>query len=249
LPIPSLGSYSAKNDAKAHSEFAASQAATNLVDQDHTQISHQGNAQKTAGPAPGRLISRQSYGYTDSDPWAVPDLHKGHSYPTTNGTGVVSTPVQAPPQRTTSTFTTTSHTGTTNTGKSAPTRESASRDSAWGGYNTGSGESFRDSGLGGFGDSSGGDGDGDGNNTTAGGAFIAPRITPTGTDEVITVQSLPEKEGVFLFQHRNYQITSARRGSKVIRRYSDFAWLLDCLHKRYPFRQLPLLPPKRVASK
>ena len=54
---------------------------------------------------------------------------------------------------------------------------------------------------------------------------------------------------MFLFQHRNYEITSVRRNSKVIRRYSDFAWLLDCLHKRYPFRQLPLLPPKRVASK
>ena len=24
-------------------------------------------------------------------------------------------------------------------------------------------------------------------------------------------------------------------------------WLLDCLHKRYPFRQLPLLPPKTLA--
>jgi sorting nexin-8 len=54
---------------------------------------------------------------------------------------------------------------------------------------------------------------------------------------------------MFLFQHRNYEITSSRRNSKVIRRYSDFTWLLDCLHKRYPFRQLPLLPPKRVASK
>jgi sorting nexin-8 len=51
-----------------------------------------------------------------------------------------------------------------------------------------------------------------------------------------------------MFQHRNYEVTSARRNSKVIRRYSDFVWLLDCLHKRYPFRQLPLLPPKRVAS-
>jgi sorting nexin-8 len=129
-----------------------------------------------------------------------------------------------------------------------PTRESISRDSAWGGYNTGSGESFRDPGLGGFGGSAGGAGDG-GDNPTASGAFLPPRVTPTGPDEVITVQSLPEKEGVFLFQHRNYQITSARRNSKVIRRYSDFAWLLDCLHKRYPFRQLPLLPPKRVASK
>ncbi|KAK3068312.1 Sorting nexin mvp1, partial [Coniosporium uncinatum] len=47
--------------------------------------------------------------------------------------------------------------------------------------------------------------------------------------------------------HRNYEVSSVRRSSKVVRRYSDFVWLLDCLHKRYPFRQLPLLPPKRVA--
>lgn len=60
---------------------------------------------------------------------------------------------------------------------------------------------------------------------------------------------LPEKEGMFMFQHHNYEVGSARRGSKVIRRYSDFVWLLDCLHKRYPFRILPLLPPKRVAGK
>ena len=51
-----------------------------------------------------------------------------------------------------------------------------------------------------------------------------------------------------MFQHRNYEVASSRRNSKVVRRYSDFVWLLDCLHKRYPFRQLPLLPPKRVAS-
>lgn len=58
---------------------------------------------------------------------------------------------------------------------------------------------------------------------------------------------MPEKEGVFMFQHHNYEITSQRRGSKVIRRYSDFVWLLDCLQKRFPFRMLPLLPPKRVS--
>jgi sorting nexin-8 len=58
---------------------------------------------------------------------------------------------------------------------------------------------------------------------------------------------MPEKEGIFMFQHHNYEVSSVRRGSKVIRRYSDFVWLLDCLHKRYPFRVLPLLPPKRVA--
>lgn len=67
-------------------------------------------------------------------------------------------------------------------------------------------------------------------------------------EERIVVTLMPEKEGLFLFQHHNYEVTSSRRGSKVIRRYSDFVWLLDCLHKRYPFRVLPLLPPKRVAG-
>ena len=37
-----------------------------------------------------------------------------------------------------------------------------------------------------------------------------------------------------------------RSGEPVSRRYSDFVWLLDCLVKRYPFRLLPSLPPKRV---
>lgn len=65
-------------------------------------------------------------------------------------------------------------------------------------------------------------------------------------EENIVVTLMPEKEGMFMFQHHNYEISSIRRGSKVIRRYSDFVWLLDCLHKRYPFRVLPLLPPKRM---
>ena len=75
------------------------------------------------------------------------------------------------------------------------------------------------------------------------------RVTNRGAEETITVTLLPEKEGMFMFQHHNYEVKSVRRGSAVIRRYSDFVWLLDCLHKRYPFRQLPLLPPKRVAGK
>lgn len=75
------------------------------------------------------------------------------------------------------------------------------------------------------------------------------RTTSRGVEEVVTITVLPEKEGMFMFQHRNYEVNSARRSSTVVRRYSDFVWLLDCLHKRYPFRQLPLLPPKRVAGK
>ncbi|OAR00313.1 hypothetical protein LLEC1_01025 [Akanthomyces lecanii] len=71
--------------------------------------------------------------------------------------------------------------------------------------------------------------------------------TGSAVEESVIVTLMPGKEGVFMFQHHNYEVTSQRRGSKVIRRYSDFVWLLDCLHKRYPFRVLPLLPPKRVA--
>jgi sorting nexin-8 len=73
------------------------------------------------------------------------------------------------------------------------------------------------------------------------------RVTSPHVKEVVTVSLLQEKEGMFMFQHRNYEVKSARRGSTVVRRYSDFVWLLDCLHKRYPFRQLPLLPPKRIS--
>lgn len=74
------------------------------------------------------------------------------------------------------------------------------------------------------------------------------RTTNPQVEESVTITLLPEKEGLFMFQHRNYEVKSARRGSTVVRRYSDFVWLLDCLQKRYPFRQLPLLPPKRVSG-
>jgi len=37
-----------------------------------------------------------------------------------------------------------------------------------------------------------------------------------------------------------------QRGETVQRRYSEFAFLWDCLVRRYPFRLLPQLPPKRI---
>ncbi|KAI5310409.1 Sorting nexin mvp1, partial [Ascosphaera atra] len=77
--------------------------------------------------------------------------------------------------------------------------------------------------------------------TLGGGKIPAPK-----EDEIISITMLPEKEGIFMFQHRNYEVKSHRRNTSVIRRFSDFAWLHDCLTKRYPFRQIPLLPPKRV---
>lgn len=35
-------------------------------------------------------------------------------------------------------------------------------------------------------------------------------------------------------------------GPSVIRRYSEFVFLWDCLYRRYPFRLFPALPPKRI---
>ncbi|WWC91329.1 uncharacterized protein L201_006272 [Kwoniella dendrophila CBS 6074] len=63
--------------------------------------------------------------------------------------------------------------------------------------------------------------------------------------ENVQVTLITEKEGWFL---QKYKVESDKRssGEPVSRRYSDFVWLLDCLIKRYPFRLLPSLPPKRI---
>ncbi|VEU21204.1 DEKNAAC102189 [Brettanomyces naardenensis] len=87
---------------------------------------------------------------------------------------------------------------------------------------------------------------------------------------LVNVKEIPEKEGL-VFKHINYlvahnlkfpseyylaadnnngkqQTTSKNRGeTKVIRRYSDFAWLVEVLWKKYPFRLIPELPPKKFA--
>ena len=60
--------------------------------------------------------------------------------------------------------------------------------------------------------------------TGADGGGLGRMRIPRGPEEVVTVTVLPEKEGMFMFQHRNYQIASARRQSRVVRRYSDFVW-------------------------
>ena len=116
---------------------------------------------------------------------------------------------------------------------------------AWGGLGNAGFSSANQDGLAGAGFGSGGD---DQPNPRSGRAFGSHRNSARPVEETVTITLLPEKEGMFMFQHRNYEVKSARRGSSVVRRYSDFVWLLDCLHKRYPFRQLPLLPPKRVAG-
>lgn len=66
--------------------------------------------------------------------------------------------------------------------------------------------------------------------------------------EEIAVTVAPEREG-FIFKHVNYIVTNEKRSSIVLRRYSDFWWLWEVLLKRYPFRALPNLPPKKLGGR
>jgi hypothetical protein len=63
----------------------------------------------------------------------------------------------------------------------------------------------------------------------------------------ITVSRTSEKEG-FLFKHVNYEVESEKMGCKVLRRFSDFWWLWEVLLKRYPYRMMPNLPPKKLGG-
>ncbi|KAF9075303.1 hypothetical protein BDP27DRAFT_1461622 [Rhodocollybia butyracea] len=60
----------------------------------------------------------------------------------------------------------------------------------------------------------------------------------------VTIQG---QQGFILNRYTVYQI-STDRGTSVVRRYSEFAYLWDCLYRRYPFRLFPALPPKRIGS-
>ena len=46
--------------------------------------------------------------------------------------------------------------------------------------------------------------------------------------------------------NRHIDPVTSQRGAPVPRRYSEFVFLWDVLVKRYPFRLLPALPPKRI---
>lgn len=76
-----------------------------------------------------------------------------------------------------------------------------------------------------------------------------------GQNNDIKIKEVPEKEGL-LFKHINYAISHELKlgmngpggVKKVIRRYSDFVWLLEFLLKKYPFRVIPGLPPKKFSG-
>jgi sorting nexin-8 len=62
--------------------------------------------------------------------------------------------------------------------------------------------------------------------------------------ETVNVNILGQ-QGFILNRYTVYEIIS-ERGAPVPRRYSEFVFLWDCLVRRYPFRLLPALPPKRI---
>ncbi|CCF55955.1 hypothetical protein KAFR_0A05200 [Kazachstania africana CBS 2517] len=73
--------------------------------------------------------------------------------------------------------------------------------------------------------------------------------------DIITIEEIPEREGL-LFKHINYNVSlltklpnvESPKDGAVIRRYSDFVWLQEILIKRYPFRMIPELPPKKIGT-
>ncbi|EAW14572.1 sorting nexin Mvp1 [Aspergillus clavatus NRRL 1] len=203
--------------------------------------------------------SRESLGGFEADPWGSPELHRGHDHaqpgpepPALNGFGSV--------RSTTDAWSTSRPTGhedqhhapsTERPSGPTETAPSSSAGSGWGGSlrDTSAAGGFTSSVQAGLGDfATPGIGEAEPNAPRRSLGTSVGNITNSQVEEVATITLLPEKEGMFMFQHRNYEVKSARRGSTVIRRYSDFVWLLDCLHRRYPFRQLPLLPPKRISA-
>ncbi|KAG0676214.1 Sorting nexin mvp1 [Kluyveromyces marxianus] len=75
------------------------------------------------------------------------------------------------------------------------------------------------------------------------------------SDDIVVVEEIPEREGL-VFKHTNYSIkhliplpgTDPSEDRTVVRRYSDFDWLQDVLLRKYPFRMIPELPPKKIGS-
>ncbi|KAI9840389.1 MAG: Sorting nexin mvp1 [Sclerophora amabilis] len=258
LPVPKLPSFTSPNPAKVsdNPEEPLKSASQRSV----TPPPKQNLADSS--PPRSRTMQRDPLDFPDADPWGSPALHKGHGHVTSQGDTPAKANGPSPtqksnfgngmPSRTTSNITTAS-VGPANDASDSgrPDPPSGSGGGEWGSYDgptSGTYPNQLDAGFDGSGFGAGAEDDALGGGPNGPGRTLGSvGVTSRGVEEIVTITVLPEKEGVFLFQHRNYEVSSVRRGSKVVRRYSDFVWLLDCLHKRYPFRQLPLLPPKRVA--
>ena len=231
LPVPSLeGDYKKEPDQNERSTNNTSSPASN---------------KKSGTPSKSRTPQQNSYSsFPETDPWGSPELHKGHNHSQENSNATQAEEGSR-----------SSGPGTDQGRGSNPNQSTRNNgQNSWVNRHAPSTDPFRDSGIEDTSytpmadDSNSANPDMPGvTGRNVGGSIVGRNSNQT--DEVVTVTPMPEKEGIFLFQHRNYDVSSVKRNSRVTRRYSDFVWLLDCLHKRYPFRQLPLLPPKRVASK
>lgn len=215
-------------------------------------------------PVRPRTRRNDSLEFPDSDPWSSPALHKGHNHPEQSNppprANGISDGKSLGPQRDLPSRNKNDNGLGSSADHTASPHHSSHRDQVnhgetegWNSYpgptadtySNQPGSTLDNEGFGQSGSVSGGHDRSSGATRPTG----SGRVTGSGVEEVVTITLLPDKEGMFMFQHRNYQVSSVRRNSRVVRRFSDFVWLLDCLHKRYPFRQLPLLPPKRVAGK
>lgn len=86
-----------------------------------------------------------------------------------------------------------------------------------------------------------------GNPDSRGGLGFGAEGWSLGEQESVHITQRDELGGGFLLKYTVWVITTPKTGTSIERRYSDFVWLLDCFIRRYPFRLLPGLPPKRVA--
>lgn len=257
LPIPSLK--------LSTSELPGSniEQSRGMVNSQTSRTAEESNT-TTSTPARPRTSRNDSLEFPESDPWSSPALHRGHNHaeqsnPTPRANGISDGKSLGPgrdlPSRNKNDSRSGSSAGNTASLHQPSRRNQVSQgdNEGWNSYEGPTAEAYPnqpDSALGneGYGRSSSVSGGHD-RSSEATRPTGSGRGTGSSVGEVVTITLLPDKEGMFMFQHRNYQVSSVRRNSKVVRRFSDFVWLLDCLHKRYPFRQLPLLPPKRVAGK
>ncbi|CAD6567299.1 MAG: Sorting nexin mvp1 [Alectoria sarmentosa] len=194
--------------------------------------------QKTPGNSPpkSRRIRKDSLENLDHDPWSSPALHKGHTHIVNNEATPSSNPTAAKPirngltepSRTTSAFTTYSDSPSSPVPSGEDTRQPP-MDGGSGGWGSEGPPSsgFPNTGHSGGGFGSSGDDQGNRTGGSIGRSLGGGRTVSRGVEETVTVTLLPEKEGMFMFQHHNYEVKSARRASLVVRRYSDFVWLLD----------------------
>ncbi|PBP15828.1 PX domain-containing protein [Diplocarpon rosae] len=168
------------------------------------------------------LIGKDSIGFPETDPWASPDMHTGHNHeetPQRNGVSRIVSNGNHQPVRTTSNFTTASADGS-NSVSNPPAEDvsTAPTTGIWGSYDgppRGSYRASNDSTIVGEGFEPS-DGGGDHPSSSAPNrSFGGGRVTGGGVEENVTITLLPEKEGMFMFQHHNYKVASLRRGSQV----------------------------------